>query len=83
MTKYSSAVEDYFQNVIKKSWTWGRLTEEERKRFIDMDVFDRIKGNDKTRIEWLNTIYHSFLAALGYEWARWRETEEEKEMSKF
>lgn len=78
MTKYSSAVEDYFQNVIKKSWTWDRLTEEERRRFIDMNVFDRIKGNNKTRVEWLNTIYDSFLSALGYKPIGWRETEEEE-----
>lgn len=83
MTKYSSAVEDYFQNVIKKSWTWDRLTEEERRRFIDMSVFDRIKGNNKIRVEWLNTIYESFLSALGYKPIGWRETEEEKEVSRF
>lgn len=83
MIKYSSAVEDYFQNVIKKSWTWDRLTEEERRRFIDMDVFDRIKGNDTTRIEWLNTIYHAFLSALGYKSVLWRETEEDEEIPNF
>ena len=79
MAKYSNAVENYFQNVIKKSWTWNRLTEEEQRRFIDMDVFDIIKGNDKTRVEWLNTIYHSFLSALSYNDnpARWRDTEED------
>ena len=67
------------QNVIKKSWTWNRLTEEEQRRFIDMDVFDIIKGNDKTRVEWLNTIYHSFLSALGYNDnpTRWRDIEED------
>lgn len=81
--KYSSVVEDYFQNVIKKSWTWNRLTEEEQKRFIDMNVFDKIKGNDRTRVEWLNTIYHSFLSAFGYKPIGWRETEEENEMPKF
>lgn len=80
MAKYSPTVENYFQNVIKKSWTWDRLTEEEQKRFIDMDIFERIKGNDKTRIEWLNTIYQSFLTALGYNPINWRETEE---VSKF
>ncbi len=77
MKKYSNAVETYIQNVIKKSWTWEKLTEEERKRFIDMDVFDRIKGNDQTRIEWLNTIYQSFLSALGFEPIGWRETEKD------
>lgn len=76
MKKYSNAVEDYFQNVIKKSWTWDRLTEEEKQRFIDMDVFDKIKGNNATRIEWLNTIYHSFICALGYQPINWRDTED-------
>lgn len=65
--KYSEATEKYFQTVTKKLWTWNRLTEEERQRFIDMNVFDRIKGTDKTRIEWLNTVYTSFISALGYQ----------------
>lgn len=83
MAKFSNAVENYFQNVIKKSWTWAKLTEEEKQRFIDMSVFDRIKGNDKTRVEWLNTIYKAFLSALGYTAIGWRETEEEKENPRF
>lgn len=83
MKKDSNAVENYFQNVIKKSWIWARLTEEEQQRFIDMNVFDRIKGNDTTRVEWLNTIYQSYLTALGYKPIGWRETEEEKEMPRF
>ena len=78
MARYSPAVEDYFQDVIKKSWTWGKLTEEEQKRFIDMRVFDRIKGNDATRVEWFNTIYHSYLYALGYKAVGWREEENRK-----
>lgn len=77
MKKYSNAVENYFQNVIKKSWSWERLTNAERQRFIDMNVFDRIKGNDQTRIEWLNTIYQSFLAALDYTPIGWREEGED------
>ena len=76
MAKHTMAVENYFQNVIKKSWTWEKLTEEEQKRFIDMNVFDRIKGNDDTRVEWLNTIYQSFLSALGYKPIGWREEAE-------
>lgn len=78
MKKYSNAVEDYFQRVIKKSWTWEKLTEEEQQRFIDMNVFDRIKGNDDTRIEWLNTIYQAYLTALDYNSIDWREETEIK-----
>ena len=78
--KHSSVVEYYFQNIIKKSWTWNRLTEEEQKRFINMNVFDKIKGNDKTRIEWLHTIYIYFLSALEYKPIGWREAKEEQVM---
>ena len=84
MKKHSTVVEDYFQNTIKKSWTWERLTEEEQKRFIDMTIFDRIRGNDQTRVAWLNTIYFAFISALGYKpIGEWRETAEEKEILKF
>lgn len=76
MAKHTMTVENYFQNVIKKSWTWQKLTEEEQKRFIDMNVFDRIKGNDDTRVEWLNTIYQAFITALGYKPIGWREKAE-------
>lgn len=73
MKKYSNAVENYFQDIIKKSWTWERLTEDERERFINMKVFDKIKGTDKTRIEWLHTLYEAFLSALNYKPIGWRE----------
>ena len=46
-------------------------------------IFDTIKGNDKTRTEWLNTVYTAYLKALGYKPIGWRETEEEKEMPRF
>lgn len=75
MKKQSNVVENYFQNVIKKSWSWEKLTDEERQRFIDMKMFDKIKGNDQARIEWLNTIYQSFLAALEFTPIGWRESE--------
>ena len=81
--KWSSVVENYFQNVIKHSWTWKRLTEEERQRFINMDVFERIRGDEQTKIEWLCTIYASYIEALGYNPIGWRETAEEKEMPRF
>lgn len=72
MDKSINVVNEYFYNVIMKSWTWDKLTDEERQRFMDMKVFGRIKGNEKTRIEWLCTIYESYLAALGYESVGWR-----------
>ena len=81
--KYTNVVEDFFQRVIKKSWTWERLTDEERKRFIDMTVFEEIKGSNKTRTEWFCSIYIAFLCGVGYTPIGWRETQEEKQMPKF
>lgn len=81
--KCSNVVENYFQNVIKKSWTWKRLTEEERQKFVNMDVFERIRGDEQTKIEWLCTIYHSYIEALGYKPIGWIETAEEKDMPGF
>ena len=81
--KCSSIVENYFHSVIEKSWTWKRLTEEERQRFINMDVFERIRGDEQTKIEWLCTIYHSYIEALDYKPIGWRETAEEKDVPGF
>lgn len=73
MKKQTNVINDYMEIVIKKSWTWGKLTDDEKKRFLAMNVFDRIKGNDAARIEWLNTIYSAFLVALEYKPIGWRE----------
>ena len=73
MEKYSPVVENYFETVVKKSWTWERLTEEEQQRFINMKLFDKIKGNDRMRIEWFHTIYMAYITALGYKPFGWRE----------
>ena len=67
---------NYFQNVIKNSWTWQRLTEKEKQRFYDLDIFHEIKGNKDTRKQWLFTIYAGFLAGCGYDGSKWREENE-------
>ena len=81
--KCSNVVEKYFHNVIEKSWTWSRLTEDEKQRFINMNVFERIRGDEQTKKEWLCTIYESYIEALGYKPIGWRETEEEKDVPRF
>lgn len=79
MENLDNVTNNYFQNVIKKSWTWQRLAEEEKQRFVDLDVFNEIKGSKNTREQWLFTIYVSFLAGLGYDGFKWREQRKEKE----
>lgn len=80
--KETNVVADYIENVIKKSWTWERLTEEERERFISMSgVFNEIKGTDGMRRAWLSTVYSAFLSGVGYTDFTWRSTK--KELKKY
>ena len=67
--------ENYFQTVIKKSWTWQKLTKEEKEKFIELN-FDIITGTAKKRKELLNLVYHAFLSGLGYKPIGWREENE-------
>lgn len=70
------ATANYFETVIKKSWTWAKLTEEEKFNFIYLLNFDKIKGTAKNRIEVFNLVYHAFLVGLGYNPTSWREENE-------
>ena len=74
MTKnVENIVDNYFHNIIKNSWTWSKLTEEEKKRFTNLDVFQDIRGGKDTAEQWFFTIYAGFLAGLGYNGTKWRE----------
>ena len=67
---------DFFETVIIYSWTWKRLTDEEQYKFLNLPVWEHIKGTKKQRLEIFNSIYHAFLVGLGYKSSGWRETEE-------
>lgn len=62
---------------IMNSWTWARLTEEEKDLFIDdvLLVHDSIvKGTARQRWSILNALYHTYLVGLGYrDTMTWRE----------
>lgn len=63
-----------FINVIKSSWTWGRMTEPEREHFLKMfNKTEKAIGNYHQRIEYYNAIYTAFLYGLGYSGFNWRE----------
>lgn len=74
--KKEEALKNYI-DMTKNSWTYARLTEEEKNRL--MYVFewsDRqgfIKGSYKDRWGTLQVLYTSFLYALGYTPIGWRE----------
>lgn len=70
-----------FMNMIRQSWTWARLTDEERGKFIDYTHGCRgsavIRGTYKQRWDAMNALYGMFLEGLGYRWSGWREEAKE------
>lgn len=72
-----NTVYNYFNTVIVKSWTWERLTDDEKERFKTCIDFSRIKGSQRQRVEVLNMVYSAFLHGLGYTPTGWRETDPE------
>ena len=79
-----NALDNFYEN-IKKSWTYKRLTKEERER-LEITLFspvvvNNLKGTYGQRYRMLLAIYHSFLMALDYKPIGWRE--EEKDLPLF
>ena len=72
MAKYTQTVDEFYESLTQ-SWTWKRLTEEEKKKFNNMNVLNRLKGTNNQRIDSLNLIYHAFLLGLGYDSPNWRD----------
>lgn len=71
-----NALQDYI-DMIKKSWTYEKLTKDEISRLMYVfDWSDRqglIKGSYKDRWDTLQVLYTSFIYALGYNPYGWRE----------
>lgn len=71
-----------FMEMTKRSWTWGRMTEDEHKRYLEAVALGfelgQIKGSYKDRWETLQLTYSMFLAAIKYEPSGWRDKENKK-----
>lgn len=77
MAKYTQTVDEFYEG-LKKSWTWRRLTEDERKKFDNFQILNKLKGTNNQRIDSLNLIYHAFLLGLGCDNPNWRDEMETK-----
>ena len=72
--------------MIKESWTWKRLTEDEQKKFLqELENFcgefsssQILKGTYDQRWSVLNALYSFYLDGLGYQPSNWREEEAAK-----
>ena len=66
-----------FENMVKNSWTYDRLTLQEKGRLQEIinSMYTKkcIKGTYRQRWDTLQAIYHSFLVALDYKAVGWRE----------
>lgn len=79
MEKRKENVINDFQQMINKSWTYGKMTPQETHQWAEvldhLKITDVLKGTYKQRWETLQAIYHAFLLALNYTW-NWREEKE-------
>lgn len=62
-----------FNSLIIMSWTWERLTDEERNRAMDALESAIISGTYDQRVATLASVYNAFLLGCGYNGHLWRE----------
>lgn len=81
MEKIKENVLQDFKQMIYNSWTYNKMTIEERKRleevFNHIRTVSALKGTYSQRWETLQAIYHTFLLGIGYNSWNWREEEKE------
>ena len=72
---------EQFMKMIRNSWTWARLTEEEAKRCEKViSKFPLIAFREKRHIwDALHEVYGAFLEGTGYKAIGWREPATEEE----
>lgn len=77
MDRHKDFVFTDFLEMIKKSWTYDRMTREEKEKIhvilLDCRTTDNIKGTYRQRWEALNAVYFAFLIAIDYNGPDWRE----------
>ena len=74
MRNKENAYSDFIA-VIKRSWTWERMTEPERAAFWRLaGIMEEAKGTYEDRMKVYHSIYTAFLYGLGYDGPEWRES---------
>ena len=77
MNKNKENAQTDWTDMIVKSWTWEKLTREERNKFgdeLNKETTKRIiSGTYRQRWEILNALYSMFLEGCGYNGGNWRD----------
>ena len=68
-----------YLEMIKQSWTWAKLTEQEKEKFSELLEHPCssvvIRGNYDQRWEACEALYHTYLEGLGYKPLDWRDSQ--------
>ena len=76
--KNKEQVFDDFIKMICNSWTYGKMTKEEKETCLNVlssyRTIHDIKGTYIQRWKALNTVYYAFIMGLGYSDFTWRES---------
>ena len=77
MNKNKENAQTDWIDMIVKSWTWAKLTNDERNKFWDELSKETTKkiisGTYRQRWEILNALYSMFLEGCGYNGGNWRD----------
>ena len=77
MNKNKENAQADWTDMIVKSWTWAKLTNDERNKFgdeLNKETTKKIiSGTYRQRWEILNALYSMFLEGCGYNRGSWRE----------
>ena len=77
MTNPKESVVFDFLAMISKSWTFARMTEEEKRSckdlFFSVPCEQALKGDYKARWKVCQALYNAFLYGIGYNGFMWRE----------
>ena len=77
MIKNKENAQADWTDMIIKSWTWAKLTNDEKNKFgdeLNKEITQKIiSGTYRQRWEILNALYSMFLEGCGYNGCTWRE----------
>lgn len=75
MTQNKENAKNNWCDMVLKSWTYARLTTDERNRLTNAISRTKFSGTYRQRCEVLNAVYYAFMLGLGYNGPEWRETD--------
>ena len=77
MNKNKENAQADWTDMIVKSWTWAKLTNDEKNKFgdeLNKETTKKIiSGTYRQRCEILNVLYSMFLEGCGYNGVNWRD----------